>query len=61
MKKRGYAGGKKNVKRICSHIFTFFPTEYPSFQLSLLFKYLGFLKLVWSLEFLKSIKLIDEY
>lgn len=40
----------KKVKRTHSLTLTLFPTEYPGFQLSLLFKYLGFLTPVQSLE-----------
>lgn len=50
MEKRGCAGREKKIKRTWSLTLTFFPTEYTSFQLSLLFKYLGFLTLVQSLE-----------
>lgn len=48
MKKRGYAGQikKKKKKKSIEYVLTFFPTESPSFQLSLLFKYLGFFTLV---------------
>lgn len=33
---------REKVQRIFSLILPFLPAEYPSFQLSLLFKYLGF-------------------
>lgn len=54
---------KKLIKRICSLTFTFFSTEYLSFQLSLLlkFKYLEFLKITSKLlETIPKIYQVDS-